>query len=63
MNIISNILENNQEMDRNIQKETLHILQTVMEQNYFQVDQEYFKQTDGLAMGAPVSSILAEKHE
>jgi hypothetical protein len=31
INITSNILENNQEIDRNIQKETLHILQTVME--------------------------------
>jgi hypothetical protein len=31
INIINNILENNQETDRNIQKETLHIVQTVME--------------------------------
>jgi hypothetical protein len=34
INIISNILENNQEIDRNIKKGILHILQTVMEQNY-----------------------------
>jgi hypothetical protein len=40
----------------------IHILKTVLEQNYFQVDQEYYKQTDGLAMGAPTSSILAQKH-
>jgi hypothetical protein len=38
----------------------MHILGTVLEQNYFQVDQEYYKQTDGLAKGAPTSSILAE---
>jgi hypothetical protein len=35
INIINNILDNNQEIDINIHKETLHILQTVMEQNYF----------------------------
>jgi hypothetical protein len=33
-----------------------------MEQNYFQFDQQYYKQSDGLAMGAPTSSILAEAY-
>jgi hypothetical protein len=40
---MNTILENNQEIDRNFQKETIHILKTVPEQNYFQVDQEYYK--------------------
>jgi hypothetical protein len=31
INIINNILENNEEIYRNIQKETLHILQRVLE--------------------------------
>jgi hypothetical protein len=31
-----------------------------MRQNYFQFDQEYYEQTEGLTMGAPVSAILAE---
>jgi hypothetical protein len=35
-------------------------LKTVTEQNYFQLDQKYYKQTEGLAMGAPTSAILAE---
>jgi hypothetical protein len=35
INIINIILENNLEIDRNIQKETIHILKTVIEQNYF----------------------------
>jgi hypothetical protein len=47
---------------RNKQKETIHILGTILEQNYFQVDQEYYKQTDGLAMGAPTSSLLTETY-
>jgi hypothetical protein len=33
-----------------------------MEQNYFQFDQDHYKQTNGLAIGAPTSSILAETY-
>jgi hypothetical protein len=38
------------------------MLKTILKQNYFQVNQEYYKQTDGLAMGAPTSSMLAETY-
>jgi hypothetical protein len=31
-----------------------------MEQNYFRYNQQYYKQTEGLAMGAPTSAILAK---
>jgi hypothetical protein len=62
INIIKKILQNNNKIEKNIQKETVHILETIIEQNYFQFDQEYYKQTDGLAMGTPTSSILAQKH-
>jgi hypothetical protein len=41
---------------------TIRILETIIEQNYFQFDQEHYKQTDGLAMGAQTSSILAETY-
>jgi hypothetical protein len=50
------------EIDRNIQKVTIHILKTVIEQNYFQVDEDYYKQIDGLTMGAPAPSLLAETY-
>jgi hypothetical protein len=33
-----------------------------MEQNYFQFNQQYYKQTDGLAMGVPTSAILSETY-
>jgi hypothetical protein len=33
-----------------------------MEQNYFQFDQKYYKQTEGLAMGDPTSALLAEAY-
>jgi hypothetical protein len=60
INIVNSITENNYKIDESAQKEIIHTLETVLEQNYFQVDQEYYKQTDGLAMGAPTSAVLAE---
>jgi hypothetical protein len=56
INIINTILENSG-IETNIQKEIIHILRTVIEQNYLQFNQEYYKQTSRLAMGAPTSSI------
>jgi hypothetical protein len=32
----------------------------ILEQNYFQFNDQFFKQNEGLAMGAPMSAILAE---
>jgi hypothetical protein len=60
INIISNIIHNIQGIETNVHKEIIHILEIIMEQNYFQFNQEYYKQIDGLAMEAPTSSILAE---
>jgi hypothetical protein len=37
----------------------MYILKMVMEQDYFQFDQKYYKHTEGLATGAPTSAILA----
>jgi hypothetical protein len=60
MNIINKILENDTEIQFNIRNEIICILKIVMEQNYFQFDQKYYKQTEGLAMGTPTSAILAD---
>ena len=60
MNITKNILQRNHNTNINTQKEIMCIMNTVLEQNYFQYEQKYYKQTDGLAMGAPTSAILAE---
>jgi hypothetical protein len=59
INIINIIVKSSSEINMNMWKEILHILQTVIEQNYFQFVYQYYKQTDGLAMGAPSSSVLA----
>jgi hypothetical protein len=60
INIINNILDNNTEIQVNVRKEITYILKILMEQNYFQFDHKHYKQTDGLAMGAPTSAILAD---
>jgi glycine/serine hydroxymethyltransferase len=57
--IVRNVIENHG-IDKNTKKEIMQRLGIILEQNNFQTDQEYYKQTDGLAMGAPTSSVLAE---
>jgi coproporphyrinogen III oxidase-like Fe-S oxidoreductase len=36
------------------------IIKLILEQNYFQHNNQYYKQKEGLAMGAPSFSILSE---
>jgi hypothetical protein len=43
INITKDILENNNEIGTKRQKETIHILGTLLEQNYFQIEQEYYE--------------------
>jgi hypothetical protein len=65
INIITNIFKTNSEIDESNWIERIHTrtLKTMTEQNYFQFDQQYYKQTEGLAMGAPTSAILAEMYK
>jgi hypothetical protein len=60
INIIKTITENN--LNTLEQKELIDILRTILEQNNFKFSQQYYKQTEGLAMGAPTSAILAETY-
>ena len=41
-------------------KQTLHMLQTIMKQNYFQYNDKFFQPERGIAMGSPISSTMAE---
>jgi hypothetical protein len=43
-----------------IKKEILKITKTLIKQNYFIFQQNIYKQTEGLAMGAPTSAIFSE---
>jgi hypothetical protein len=50
--------QKSQKLTKNCNK---HItVKSVKEQNYSQFNQQYYKQTEGLAMGAPTSAILSE---
>jgi hypothetical protein len=57
---MTNIMENDPEITKTTQEEITTILKSIMEQNYFHVNEQYYTQTEGLAMGAPTSAILAE---
>lgn len=43
-----------------ILKQTLELIKAVSNQNYFRFNDKYFKPTKDIAMGSPLSSILAE---
>jgi hypothetical protein len=60
INIIKTVTENN--LSTLEQKELIDILRTILEQNYFEFNQQYYKQTQGLGMGAPTSAIFAETY-
>jgi hypothetical protein len=64
INTINNILRSNLENNKDIQNDTIHVLsiQAVTEQIYFQFDQKYDKQTDGLGIDSPTSAIPAETY-
>jgi hypothetical protein len=40
--------------------EILHIVDCILNQNYFEYNNTTYKQQDGLAMGAPTSAFLSE---
>jgi len=41
-------------------KQTLKLIRVILNKNYFQYKDKYFKLTKGIAMGSPISSTLAE---
>jgi predicted transcriptional regulator len=45
--IVNNVIKNNYGINEKIQNEIAQILEVVLEQNYFQSDHEYYKQTNG----------------
>jgi hypothetical protein len=57
---IANIMFNNNQVDEHITRDIMWILKMITNQNYFQYEGKFYKPTTGVAMGSPLSSILAE---
>jgi hypothetical protein len=57
---IANKLLNSNHVDEHITRDMMSILKMITNQNYFQYESKFYKPTMGLAMGSPLSSILAE---
>ena len=53
------LLKNNR-VNKCITKEIMIILKMIINQNYFQYDDKFYKQKSGVAMGSPLSSTMAE---
>lgn len=60
ISLVKNNLENYSDLTKGAIEELVMLLRTVLQQNYFQFNNSYYIQNEGLAMGSPLSSILAE---
>ena len=43
-----------------VKEQIIRLLKVIIEQNYFQYNNQYFKPEKGIAMGSPISGTLAE---
>jgi hypothetical protein len=53
---------NNNNVNENVKNEIGYLINIIIEQNYFQFNNKYYKQKEGLAMGAPTSAVLSETY-
>jgi hypothetical protein len=59
--IVVNAALQNSDMNQDAFVKDIHsLIQLILEQNYFQYNNGFFTQTNGLAMGTPISGLLAE---
>ena len=58
--LVTNKLVKDNHMDKSIIKEIMSILRMILNQNYFQYNEKYYKTRSGVAMGSPLSSTMAE---
>ena len=50
----------NNDVEESLKRDSLKLLKVVIDQTYFRFMNQRYVQHDGLAMGAPTSSILSE---
>jgi hypothetical protein len=60
-NTMYEVLSRNNVNERE-KEELLNLLNVVLEQNYIHINEQYYTQNEGLAMGVPTSAILAEAY-
>jgi hypothetical protein len=58
--IITNISNNDHYTSKEEKEELLYILDMILKQNYLQFNNQFYKQNEGLTMGAPTSATLTE---
>ncbi|PNF38136.1 hypothetical protein B7P43_G14608 [Cryptotermes secundus] len=58
--LVTNKLLKDNHTDKNIIKEIMSILRMILNQNYFQYNENFYKPRSGIAMGSPLSSTMAE---
>jgi hypothetical protein len=58
--IIKEILDNGNITSEQKKHEIITLLNTILEQNYVQLNNQFYKQDQGLAVGVPTSAVLAE---
>jgi hypothetical protein len=59
LNITNKLLKNNR-VDKCIIKEIMYILKMIINQNYFQYNDKFYRPKLSVAMGSPLSSTMAE---
>ena len=47
-------------INKKIKEQVIHLLKVIIEQNYFQYNNQFFRPRNGIAMGLPLSGTLAE---
>ena len=60
LEITKRLLLSKATLNHEIVDEIINLTKVILELNYFTFDNKYYLQRDGLAMGSPLSSILAE---
>jgi hypothetical protein len=59
---IFDLLCEQQSIGENVKKDLRSLIKIVLEQNYFQFNNDFYSQETGLAMGSPTSSIPSEMY-
>ena len=60
LKILEDNLKENKKMNNREIDELINLTKTLLKQNYFTFDKKFFFQESGLAMGSPISGLLAD---